>query len=362
MKEDPPDLADLNASNNKDLETILMNREEILLEPNGEEEIAVFNAAICQDSQNWPLPFIYRAVKKDNVSVIKYRKLISPTKLSRYSKVLIQPTEPYEKVGCEDPRITRIRDEFYITYSAFDGKNVRIALARTKDFRAIEKLGVIGPQIDIKEAIGLVGDKKYKETWKRSWVLNGDGWLLPDKDASLHFKDGKWVLIHRLEPDMHIAYADSLEEFRSQRYWRDYIRNLNRHVLMRAEEKWEEEKIGLGCLNNIDGRFIGTYHGVDSNLNYYGSFFEVRWDDGKIAVKSKLRNPILKPDSEICFFKPSENERPKRVVFPTSLLAEKNNDIIWITYGVGDRMIGIMPTNKGGLFEKLDHPSNRYYN
>ena len=64
----------------------------------------------------------------------------------------ISPDKDYDRYGCEDPRITKIDDTFYITYTAIDtliekkdpNIKIRIALAWTKDFITIEKHG-IGP-------------------------------------------------------------------------------------------------------------------------------------------------------------------------------------------------------------------------
>lgn len=50
----------------------------------------------------------------------------------------------YEEYGVEDPRVTRLDDGyFYITYSAYSRHGVRIGLARTRDFRSVERLAFI---------------------------------------------------------------------------------------------------------------------------------------------------------------------------------------------------------------------------
>ena len=45
------------------------------------------------------------------------------------------PFAAYEEFGVEDPRVTQIDGEYLITYSAYSRNGVRIALAKTKDFR-----------------------------------------------------------------------------------------------------------------------------------------------------------------------------------------------------------------------------------
>ena len=49
----------------------------------------------------------------------------------------------YEKYGVLDPRITLIGDIYYITYTASSTHGFRLAIAATKDFKSIRKLGFI---------------------------------------------------------------------------------------------------------------------------------------------------------------------------------------------------------------------------
>ena len=54
-----------------------------------------------------------------------------------------EPFATYEAFGVEDPRCTRIGDDFYITYSAYSRHGVRIGLARTRDFETVERVAFI---------------------------------------------------------------------------------------------------------------------------------------------------------------------------------------------------------------------------
>ena len=53
------------------------------------------------------------------------------------------PFAAYEEFGVEDPRVTRMEGEYLITYSAYSRNGVRIALAKTKDFRQVERVSLI---------------------------------------------------------------------------------------------------------------------------------------------------------------------------------------------------------------------------
>jgi len=58
----------------------------------------------------------------------------------------------YEAFGVEDLRITPIEGEYLLTYSAYSCHGVRIALARTKDFRTVERVALI-TQADLRNVV-----------------------------------------------------------------------------------------------------------------------------------------------------------------------------------------------------------------
>ena len=97
---------------------------------------------------------------KNQISYIGYAESKDGINFERRDTPLISPDTEYDGYGCEDPRITKIGDIFYITYTAIDGPiedrehkpNVRIALATTKDFIAVKKHGIIGPPVYSKAA------------------------------------------------------------------------------------------------------------------------------------------------------------------------------------------------------------------
>ena len=53
------------------------------------------------------------------------------------------PFREYEEYGVEDPRITPLEGTYYITYSAYSRHGVRIGLAKTTDFKSVERIAFI---------------------------------------------------------------------------------------------------------------------------------------------------------------------------------------------------------------------------
>jgi len=64
------------------------------------------------------------------------------------AKQLIAPTEPWEKLGCEDPRVTRFEGCYYIFYTAvseFSADGIKVAVALTKDLKTIDEKHLVTP-------------------------------------------------------------------------------------------------------------------------------------------------------------------------------------------------------------------------
>jgi len=114
------------------------------------EKDAVYNpCAIVHDNKIF---LIYRAENKPKNAVSQLCLSVSKDgyNFEKYkNNPIIRPTMPEEKRGCEDPRITKIEDTFYLTYTAYDGKhperseNIYTALATSKDMYNWEKKGII---------------------------------------------------------------------------------------------------------------------------------------------------------------------------------------------------------------------------
>jgi predicted GH43/DUF377 family glycosyl hydrolase len=60
---------------------------------------------------------------------------------------ILEPTEEWELPGgCEDPRVVKINDIFYCTYTAYDGETARLALASSKELHIWQKHGLLFPE------------------------------------------------------------------------------------------------------------------------------------------------------------------------------------------------------------------------
>jgi predicted GH43/DUF377 family glycosyl hydrolase len=116
----------------------------ILSPTTGFEAKAVYNPAIIiVDGIFWML---YRAEAGDEYTGrIGLAKSEDGIHFSRHSGPVIVPEYEYEAGGCEDPRLVRIGDTFYLTYVGCPGKGegCHICLATSKDLVRWKKHGPI---------------------------------------------------------------------------------------------------------------------------------------------------------------------------------------------------------------------------
>src|SRR5207302_8658268 len=65
---------------------------------------------------------------------------------TREARPALVPEAAYEKDGgVEDPRLVKVGSTFYLTYTAYDGKDAQLALATSADLRQWDRRGVIMP-------------------------------------------------------------------------------------------------------------------------------------------------------------------------------------------------------------------------
>jgi predicted GH43/DUF377 family glycosyl hydrolase len=169
----------------------------------------------------------------------------------------------YEAFGVEDPRITCIDGEYWITYSAYSRHGVRIGLAKTTDWKTVERFS-------------LITEADYRNVVIFPEKING---LYARLDRP-HSEISPWSIWISYSPDL--------------RYWGDS------QLIMKPEPyHWDEMKIGPGAPPiKTDKGWLSIYHGVfptmDGNVYRLGVALHDLDDPAKIIGVGD--NWILQPE------------------------------------------------------------------
>lgn len=171
----------------------------------------------------------------------------------------------YEEFGVEDPRICKIKDSYYITYSAYSKHGVRIALAKTKNFNSIKKVSFI-TTADYRNLV--LFPEKFNERYVRI-----------DRP---HSKISPWSMWISYSPDL-IHWGDS------------------ELIIKPVQYHWDEMKIGPGATPfKTDEGWLNIYHGVFPTMS--GSVYRLGVAlhdlDNPAKIIGVADNWILQPEDE----------------------------------------------------------------
>lgn len=270
------------------------------------EKAAVFNCAAIYD--NGMFHMIYRAsdigpherygkyisrlgyaVSKDGIT---FNRLTSP--------VLVNDTLQ-EQRGCEDPRIVKIDDMYYMMYVGYGGRfdgDFRICLATSKNLIDWEKHGVMLDE--------------------------------PNKNASLFPEkiDNKFVMLHRRNKSIWIAFSKDLSN------WYDHTPILNP-----IKDGWQDDRVGIAGppIKTDDGWFLMYHAANSSNVYRLGAALLDLEDPSKVIARQE--EPILEPELEW-----EKQGYVPNVVFSCGHAVK--GDTIYVYYAGADSVIGVALLDK----------------
>lgn len=329
----------------------------------GFENEGAFNPAVYKDPDSDTVHVFYRAVRVGNYSSVGYCRLDGPTTVAeRHTKPIIFPERKYESQGVEDPRITKINDTYYLTYSAYDNVNVLGAYATSKDLKTFAKQGTITPKFTYREykhliecSPGLID--KYLFHYK---IFKEHG-LGPETAEKLHVWDknlmffpkkfnGKFALLHRIHPGIQIVYFQSFEELNKE-FWEKYFMNLSDYIVMDPDLAHESSHIGGGAPPiETEKGWLFIYHTSESGphgLVYHASAALLDKDNPQKVI-GRLTYPLISPEM------PWETTGiVNNIIFPSGTALFDND--LYIYYGAADQSVGVASVNLDELLNELTH-------
>ena len=312
------------------------------------ETKAAFNPAALYEGGK--VHILYRAIGETDVSVLGYASSFDGLHINeRLDKPVYVPREPFEGVnphhpyslqppgiyvsggggsgGCEDPRLTRIEDRVYMTYVAYDGhSHPRVALT----------------SIQINDFL------KQKWDWKKPvlitppYIVDKNACILPERI------NGKYVIFHRVFPNILIDFVDNLE-FDGKSRWLVGQYKIPTRIL---SSDWDNLKVGCGPppMKTKYGWLL-IYQAVGSNdeSRYkIGAMLLDLQDPTKVLARTKT--PILEPLAAY------ENEGCKYgVVYPCGAVIIE--DRLFVYYGGADTVVCVATAKLESFLERLaeDH-------
>jgi predicted GH43/DUF377 family glycosyl hydrolase len=278
------------------------------------ESREVFNAAaVYLDGK---VHLLYRAIGNDNISRIGYANSSDGFKIDeRLPQPVYEPRSECEKDGCEDPRLTEIEGQLVMTYTALREHShlqvyqIALTMIAKEDF--VQK----------------------KWNWKNRrlpfpGIRNKDAVLFPEKIG------GRYVMLHRIDPDLCIAYSDDLV------HWCDMS-----SVMTPRGRGWDNWKIGVaGQPIKVNEGWLLVYHGVSVERLYsLGIVLLDGEHPEKVLYRSKKH--ILTPKEDYERFGKVPN-----VVFSCGNIVLDGK--LFIYYGAADSVVCVATT---GLDEVLSH-------
>ena len=312
------------------------------------EKEGVLNPGVVRTEEG--ILMLYRGVgeRQNYISRIGMAKSQDGVHFERVgNEPVFYPKEIFDKWGVEDPRITKIDEDYFVTYVAvpdpvlIDGHSVErkspletsVALLKTRDFNSFENLGIISPPCsDNKDIVlfprkinGMYAVLHRPNHWNKEWC------------KTVFEKSPEDNLLCAMEelpdsPGIWIGWSEDLKQ------WKDH------HLVMSTAHSFDA-KIGAGLppIETADGWLL-IYHEVEDigrgKLVYSACAALLDLHDPRRMI-SKLPDPILYP----------EMPHEKNIIFPSGGFI--SNGTLYVYYGMGDDAIGLATGSVSELLSEL---------
>lgn len=334
---------------------IKVKKEGIILKKTdlGFENEGVLNPAILQLDNE--VHVFYRAVRDGNYSTVGYCLLDGPLTIkNRNNTPILIPHFDHERQGIEDPRIVKIEDVYYMTYTAFDGVNALGSLATSTDLVNFERKGIIVPKVTYDEFKHLAEcsnrvNKKYFR--HENHTKDEENVFLWDKNVIFFPRriNNKFYFLHRIRPGIQVVGVNSLDEL-TKEYWEHYLLHLDEHIAIDpVHEGHEASYVGGGCPPiETEHGWLFIYHGVHDTVKGYvysacAALMDLNDPRKELA---RLPYPLFEPEFDWELHGVVDN-----VVFPTGTALFENT--LYVYYGAADKHIACASLSLPDLINEL---------
>ena len=300
---------------------------------------ATFNPSVVKAGHTFHMCYRAETFSKDYeghhmpVSTIGYAESQDGIHFTN-QRCFIKPEEPWEKFGCEDPRVTFLDGKYYIFYTAlstypFSAPGIRVGLAITKDFKTIEKKHPVTPFNS--KAMALFPEKI---NGKMVAILTANTDLPPAKIA--------------------LAFFDKEEDIWSETYWNNWYDSLDEHVVPLLRDMNDHVEVGACPIKTKEGwlliySYIQNYFSADKAFGVEAVLLDST-DPKKVIAKTT--EPLLLPEKEYELHGDVEN-----ITFPSSVVLKR--DKLYFYYGAADTTCCLAIGHLDDLLKNLCHKEKK---
>lgn len=269
---------------------------------------------------------VYRAMSFDDTSLFGYasskdgvtidERLSVPIYVPRVS--FEQKTHPGNS-GCEDPRITKIDDRFYMFYTAYDGYCPRVAMTSIK----------------VDDFLNQHWDWAFPKAITPPGKFDKDACLFPRKIK------GKYALLHREGPDISMSFVDNLL-FDDNEYLED-----GQFLIKPKHDLTGVRNLGIAStpIETKHGWLL-FYHWVTSSHTVYKAAVALLDLEDPTKILNKTDVDLLEPEMDY-----EKVGIVPNVVFPCGTVILDND--VYLYYGGADKVIGVAKMELSKILEKL---------
>lgn len=314
------------------------------------ESVTVLNASPIE--KDGDLHLFYRAIGKPDPLVAQgvLKSIIGKTVSAdgtHFSKrePFIEPSEPWDQYGCEDPRVTFFEGRYYIFYTAlsvipFQAAGIKTACAVSDDLTSVAE--------------------KHPVTPFNAKAMT----LFPER------VNGKATLIfsaHTDEPPVKIciAQADEVSDFWDPEFWDEWHQHIDEHTLTLSRRDGDHCEIGAAPIKTKDGWLLVYSHiqdYFDTSKRLFGIEALILDEHDPYTIVTRTKNPILIPEE------PYERYGiVSDITFPSGAILHESGRLD-IYYGAGDtycaRAAVYYPDLRESMFRDelllMRHPTSRF--
>lgn len=254
------------------------------------------------------------AISKDGVAIDE--RLPGPVYSPR-ADFELKRGKPDGNSGCEDPRIVRVGDVLYMTYTAYDG--VRAPMGAVTSISVEDFLA------------------RRWERWTMPFLLTPEG--VDDKDLALlpEKVGGNYLLYHRVNNQI---CADLLPDLASGKRVSRCVETLGPRRGM-----WDGLKVGSAAPPiKVGDNWLMIYHGVSRHATY--RLGAALLDASGTSLLARTADPIFEPTE----LYEKEGVVPN-VVFACGAVVR--GDTLLLYYGAADKVVGVATASLSHILDAL---------